>query len=254
MKPLKILLVEDEPGAAANLKAMLSNLVPDFQLLAILPSVEEAVEWLRIKGSYPDLGFFDIQLEDGLSFEIFTKVVVDFPVIFTTAFDQYAIDAFKVNSIDYLLKPINEKHLTFSIRKFEQLRKPALDESLILHLLRKSRSSNPRTFLVHFRDKLIPLPSDDVAFFYIETTVVHARTHKKQTYPLDLRLDELQDELDPGLFFRANRQFLVNRKAIRSAEYYFNGRLSLHVEPESEELILISKARVSEFRQWFENR
>ncbi|MCE7053864.1 LytTR family DNA-binding domain-containing protein [Algoriphagus sp. AGSA1] len=254
MKPLNILLVEDEPGAAANLKSLLSNVVPDFRLLAILPSVEEAVEWLRGKGNDPDLGFFDIQLEDGLSFEIFTKTTVGFPVIFTTAFDQYAIEAFKVNSIDYLLKPINEKQLAFSIRKFEQLRKPTLNETLIQELMQKSKHSIPRTFLVHFRDKLIPLPSGEVAFFFIENTVVHARTFKNLSYPLDLRLDELQDELDPGTFFRANRQFLVNRKAIRSAEYYFNGRLSLQVEPESIELILISKARVTEFRQWFENR
>ena len=246
---LKVIIVEDEPGAADNLQSTLADVAPYVTVVAILTSIEDTVTWLSTQPS-PDLAFFDIQLSDGLSFEIFQKTEVTFPVIFTTAYDHHAIEAFKVNSIDYLLKPIKEEALAFSIRKYEQLRKATIDHTLITQIFKTVTSGHTATFLVRYKDKLIPITSDDVSYFSIDQGLVHACTFKNQVYPIDHTLEELEESLDEGRFFRANRQYIINRAAIRDIELYFNGRLAINLTPKTPELVLVSKARAGEFRAW----
>ena len=247
---LNVIIVEDELGAAKNLKLILRDLDPQINVLAILGSIQKTVEWLNMNQA-PQLAFFDIQLEDGLSFDIFKEAEINFPVIFTTAFDQYAIEAFKVNSVDYLLKPIKEQELAFSLEKYRRLSKSNMNVDLANKIL-SSIHSAPRamTFLVHFRDKLIPVSASDIAFFYIKEGLVHGCSHKNQIYPIDHSLDELEETLDNNQFFRANRQYIVNRGAIHEIEFFFNGRLSLSITPPAPETVLISKARVPVFKTW----
>lgn len=252
MNDLQVILVEDESGAARNLKLLLADVAPQLQVLAVLPSIEETVSWLE-GNTEPDLAFFDIQLEDGLSFEIFKRTTVNFPVIFTTAFDQYAIDAFKVNSIDYLLKPVKEEDLLFSLKKFEKSQKSSTNLQNIESMLKTLSGRATTSFLVHHRDKLIPVSASDISYFYIEAGLVHGCSFKNLVYPIEQTLEELEESLDPSLFFRANRQFIINRKAIRDIEFYFNGRLAINLDPQPKELVLVSKARVPVFKGWMKS-
>ncbi len=252
MKEINVIIVEDESGAADNLKYMLADMAPQVCVVAVLCSIEEASAWLE-GNTNPDLGFFDIQLEDGLSFEIFKQVTVNFPVIFTTAFDQYAIDAFKVNSVDYLLKPIKEEDLLFSINKFEQTKKSSASLDTIESILRTVTGQKTTSFLVHFRDKLVPVSANDIGYFYIEEGLVHGCSFKNSVYPIDQTLDDLENSLDKHLFFRANRQFIINRKAVQDIEFYFNGRLAINLNPQPKENVLISKARVPVFKAWMKS-
>lgn len=249
MKSQKVIIVEDEPGAANNLQSLLHEVAPHIQVLAILASIEEVVEWLK-SHVHPDLAFFDIQLEDGLSFEIFRRTEIRFPVIFTTAFDQYAITAFKVNSIDYLLKPIREEDILFSFQKYEQLNKSNVEKEIVSRILESLPAKETTSFLVHYKDKLIPVSVAEFAFFCIEHGLVYGYTLKHQKYPLDYTLEELEEALSNTHFFRANRQYIINRKAIRDIEIYFNGRLLINLISSPPEPVLISKARVPVFKSW----
>lgn len=244
------IIVEDEIGAANNLNLLLKEVAPEIQLLATLSSVEQTAEWLS-KNSHPDLAFFDIQLEDGLSFEIFKQVEINFPIIFTTAFNEYAIEAFKVNSIDYLLKPIKEQELRFSLKKYKKLNKGNLSQDMINKILNSlSRYQQPATFLVHYKGKLLPIPEKDFAFFYLENGLVHGCTHSQQTYPIDHTVEYLETRLTSTQFFKANRQYIVSRVAIKEVEFYFNSRLLLKLSPPAKDSVLVSKARVPIFKEW----
>jgi two-component system, LytTR family, response regulator LytT len=249
MKLMNVIIVEDEMGAANSLKLLLEEISPATKVLATLTSIEQTLEWLSTN-DFPDLAFFDIQLEDGLSFEIFKRVEIDFPVVFTTAFDQYAIDAFKVNSIDYLLKPIKDADLLFSLKKYENLNKATVDRKLAESILNAVSQSQTTTFLVHYRDKLIPVAATEIAFFYIDNGLVHGYTHGRQVYPIENTLDELETTLRRQQFFRANRQFIINKTAVKDLEFYLNGRLLVNMLPPAPESILISKARVPVFKEW----
>ena len=247
---LNLIIVEDELTAAENLRLMLKEIDTDINVMAILPGIKKSLEWLS-SNKHPDLAFFDIQLEDGLSFEIFKEAEVDFPVIFTTAFDEYAIEAFKVNSIDYILKPIKEDDLIFSLEKYEKLNKRNVELEVVDKILGSIRSEQKATtFLVHLRDKLIPVSAKDMAYFYIREGLVRGCSHQNKLYPIDHTLDELEESLETNQFFRANRQYIVNRKAILEMEFFFNGRLSLKIAPPTPETVLISKARVPVFKSW----
>jgi DNA-binding LytR/AlgR family response regulator len=250
MKEWKAIIVEDEPGAAASLQLMIGETSPHIKIVATLTSIEQSVAWLD-RNTPPDLGFFDIQLEDGPSFAIFENTTIDFPVVFTTAFDQYAIDAFKVNSIDYLLKPIKENDLSGCLKKFERLTKDHFSNSTIHRILESIQGAVTTTaFLVHYKNKLIPLAASDIAFFYTANGIVHGNTYTGLAYPIGSTLDELEQSLGQHQFFRANRQFLVNKKAIKDLEFYFNGRLSVNTQPPAKERILVSKARVPVLKEW----
>lgn len=250
MKKLNAIIVEDEIGAANNLEYLINEVAPHIVVQARLASIADVVDWIG-KNEQPDLAFFDIQLEDGLSFDIFNKVTVNFPVIFTTAFDEYAIKAFKVNSVDYLLKPVKEEELRGSIEKYESLNPTYIEKGVVEQLLAAVQSGREGlSFLVHFKDKLIPVSSDDIAYFHIDNGLVYGRSHTSQSYLIDYKMEDLEQALPPKQYFRANRQFIINKKAIKDIEFYFNGRLSVNMKTPTPELVLVSKARVPVFKAW----
>lgn len=251
---MKVIIVEDETNATKNLKALLSEIDKNISVIACLQTVSEAVNWIENNPSI-DLAFFDIQLSDGLSFEIFEKTDVKFPVVFTTAFNQYALRAFKVNSIDYVLKPIKNKELTESIDKYRFLKQNFLSKNEMLLATLKSLSAEinqtfKKTILIKKFDGLIPILASDFAYFQVSNTLVYGQTFNKERFVIDETLDNLEKQLSPSIFFRANRQFIVSRNSIKEATFYFNRRFILKITPAPEENILISKARVSEFKEW----
>ncbi len=245
---MKALIIEDETAAALNLKAILKQVAPGMEIVETLESVEESVEWLRANPQ-PDLLFMDIHLADGDSFRIFSAVEVTAPVIFTTAYDQYALEAFKVNSIDYLLKPINSADVQRALHKLDRL--SSSERSDYGSRVRTMAASHrEQTFLVHVRDKIIPLKREEIAYCYTSNEKVTACTFDGATYPLDKTLEALQAMLPEADFFRANRQFIVARRAVKEITVWFGSRLSLHLTVEIPERIVISKARVPEFKSW----
>lgn len=251
---MNAVIIEDEKAAVRNLVALLSEVAPDIEVVAVLDSIAESVDWFRIH-EVPDLVFLDIHLADGSSFEIFEQVDISCPIIFTTAYDEYALRAFKVNSIDYLLKPIGQSDIRKAIGKLKLLRSetPAkeFDYSRLVHILKRQESYKTH-FLVPVKgDKLFPLSVDMILFFYINDGLVKAVVGDGKEYTFTQTLDELSDCLNPNLFFRVNRQYLISRKAILDIDLWFNGRLSVNLKFPVQDKILVSKARVSEFKEWF---
>ena len=247
---MKILIIEDETAAAQNLSAILKEIAPDVEILDIIDTVVDSVEWFR-SNPMPDLVFMDIHLSDGKSFRIFDSVKVDVPIIFTTAYDQYALEAFKVNGIDYILKPINEQDVSRAIDKWKMLtnadRRAYVER---VDTMAQTERVEQQTFLVRFRDKIIPLSCDDIAFFYTSDERVSAYNFKGERYPIERTLEALQGILPQNVFFRANRQFIVSREAVKDISVWFGSRLLLNLTLETPEKIIISKARVPEFKAW----
>jgi DNA-binding LytR/AlgR family response regulator len=249
----KVVIVEDETAAAVNLRSMLKNINPDVEVLEVLESVEEAVDFFS-KGTDADVVFMDIHLADGDSFRIFQSVDITIPIIFTTAYDEYALEAFKVNSIDYLLKPFKEEDLTRALDKLQRLTatERATATQRVETMVASADSSSLHTILVRFKDKLIPISMDDVAYFYTFSERVTLTTLDGATYPVDKTLETLTQQLDTHKFFRANRQFIVSRKAVKDIAVWFGSRLALNLQIETPERIIISKARVPEFKRWLQ--
>ena len=252
----KVLIIEDETAAAVNLQAILCKVLPQHEVITILESVEEAVEFFEDESQpSPDLVFLDIHLADGESFRIFDKVEITSPIIFTTAYDEYALRAFKVNSIDYILKPIKEDDLKRAIEKLSLLSGAERSEyssrvKEMAEIQREERGENQHVFLVHYKDKIIPLSIEDVAYFYTSNEKVTATTYSGEKYQVDRTLELLQGSLPVNNFFRANRQFIVSREAVKDIVVWFGSRLALNLKVETPEKIIISKARAPEFKQW----
>ncbi|MFV0582786.1 MAG: LytR/AlgR family response regulator transcription factor [Parabacteroides gordonii] len=251
---MNALIIEDEKAAVRNLKALLCDEAPDIEIIAVLDSITESVEWFRAN-PMPELIFLDIHLADGSSFEIFEHVDITCPIIFTTAYDEYALRAFKVNSIDYLLKPIGQSDIRKAIGKLRQLKAESPvkepDYSSLISVLKRQESYKTH-FLVPVKgDKLLPLSVDMILFFYIHEGNVKAVVTDGKEYTFTQTLDELSDCLNPNLFFRVNRQYLISRKAVLDIDLWFNGRLSVNLKVPVAEKILVSKVRVSEFKEWF---
>jgi DNA-binding LytR/AlgR family response regulator len=247
---MKVLIVEDETAAAQNLTAILKEIAPDVEILDVIDTVVDSVEWFRANPT-PDLVFMDIHLSDGKSFRIFDSVKVDAPIIFTTAYDQYALEAFKVNGIDYILKPINEQEVLRAIEKWRMLTNA--DQKAYVErvdAMAQKAVAEQQTFLVRFRDKIIPLASEDVAFFYTSEERVSAFNFKGERYPIERTLESLQQLLPSNMFFRANRQFIISREAVKDISVWFGSRLLLNLTLDTPEKIIISKARVPEFKAW----
>lgn len=245
---MKALLIEDETAAARNLAAVLREVAPGVQIVATLESVAESIEWLR-SNPQPDLLFMDIHLADGDSFRIFGAVEVTAPVIFTTAYDRYALEAFKVSSIDYLLKPINADDVRRALEKLRRLTSgERLDYGSRVRSLAAQRQEE--VFLVRVRDRIIPLQRDRIAYCYTSNEKVTACDFDGETYPLDKTLEALQALLPERDFFRANRQFIVARRAVKEIAVWFGSRLTLYLTVDTPERIVISKARVPEFKTW----
>lgn len=257
--PLRILLIEDEPANARNLEFMLREAETDIVIAGVLPGVEESVAWFKQHGQNCDLIFMDIRLSDGLSFEIFHKVTVQQPVVFVTAYDNYALQAFKANGIDYILKPYDQDEINQALQKYRRLYSGSPVQAgqeqvaLLLKALQQNKPAYKQSFLVQFREKLIPLDASHIAWFYTAHEIVYAYTQENKQYIIDYTLEQLQQQLNPNQFFRANRQFIIQRSAIQEIELYFNGRLYIKLSPEPSEKVLISKARVPEFKAWLDN-
>ena len=251
---MKAVIVEDELIAAQNLQRVIGQVAADIQVIAVLQSVEESVEWFSLNPA-PDLVFMDIHLADGSSFGIFEKVQITSPVIFTTAYDEYALKAFEVNSIDYLLKPINTKNFERAIAKFRHLASTNdnTTDSIakLLASYKKTKDAYKTHFLIPHKDKLIPLPVERIACFYIENKMAKIITTDNETFYMDSPLEDLYLQLDPSEFFRANRQYIVSHKAIKDISIWFGSKLSINLIVSVPEKIIVSKARVSEFKTWY---
>lgn len=251
---MKALIIEDEKAAVRNLQALLSEVAPDMEILAVLDSIAETIDWFRAS-PIPDLMFLDIHLADGSAFEIFEHVEIHCPIIFTTAYDEYALKAFKVNSIDYLLKPIDRKDIQKALDKLKLLNSDSTnkepDYTSLLRALKKEENYKTHFLIPVKGDKLLPVSADSILFFHIDEGVVKAMMADGKEYIFPQTLDELTDSLNPAFFFRVNRQYLISRKAVLDIDLWFNGRLSVNMKVPVPEKILISKARVSEFKEWF---
>lgn len=250
----RVIIVEDETAAAVNLRSMLTSIEPDIEVVDVLESVEESIGCFA-KGVEADVVFMDIHLADGESFRIFQSVDVNIPIIFTTAYDEYALQAFKVNSIDYLLKPFKEEELRRALEKLDRLTasERSAQQDNREKMVREVQGEAVQTLLLRYKDKLIPVTADDVAFFYTSEERVTVTTLKGETYPVDKTLESLSQQLSSERFFRANRQFIVSRRAVKDIAVWFGSRLALNLTLETPERIIISKARVPEFKSWLQS-
>lgn len=246
---MKILIIEDETAAARNLKALLRNEMPSAGEVIVLDSITSTVEWLMTNDA-PDVIFMDIHLADGDAFTIFEKVEVASPVIFTTAYDQYALEAFRVNSIDYLLKPIQPADLHRALEKLRRLTGQELQDYLERTSDSAHRDKSVKNFLIPVRDKILPLPVLDIAFCHTEGEKVNAYTFDGRHYPLDKSLDLLTLMLPGSDFYRANRQYIISRRSIQDLSVWYGNRLLVNTIVSSPEKIVISKNKTPEFKKW----
>jgi len=252
---MKILIIEDEAPAYRRLNTLLSKGHPDMEVIEVIDTVSDAVKWLR-NHQTPALIFSDIQLADGLSFEIYKQVDVVCPIIFTTAYDEYMMDAFETNGIDYLLKPIEEKSLNRSISKFRKLTESGNEiqnpiEDLLAVLDKKEKKYKNR-FLVKLGAKLVPVLIDDVAYFQSSegSTAMVLKSGKR--FIVDQTLDELESLIDPLKFFRLNRQYFTNINSIESIHQYFKGKLKIYLSPSSDKEVLVSREKARSFKNWID--
>lgn len=254
---MKTLIIEDEAVAAQGLRRQLQAEAPDVEILDVLQSVEETVEWFE-RHDEPDLVFMDIHLADGLAFSIFQHVTIRCPIVFTTAYDQYALKAFEVNSIDYLLKPIDSEHLRRALDKFRSRTGGesvgVLNESVLASLreaLQLKERQYKSYFLVPAGDRLVPIPVKDIACIYIDTKLTHIISFDGSSRVVDKPLDVIQQQLDPRRFFRANRQYIVSHEAVKEIKYWMVGKLLLELSVPTPERIVVSRARTPEFKEWY---
>ncbi|MEN2436743.1 LytTR family DNA-binding domain-containing protein [Weeksellaceae bacterium A-14] len=250
---MKFLIIEDEPYAAQQLQEMITAYYKDAVFYPIIDSVEDAVSFLKKERDF-DLIFLDIHLSDGQAFEIFESVQTNRYIIFTTAYDQYALKAFGLNSVDYLLKPIQKDKLEKALQKFENNNHSFYFTKNELQRLKQILSGQKiykENFLVAFKDKWIPVSVESIAFFEIKNGVVVGIKFDKSVVVFEERsLEDLASQLNPHLFFRANRQYLVSRKAIKEITQYFNGKILLSLSLEVSDPIVISREKSSDFKQW----
>lgn len=254
MNKIKVVIIEDELPAARFFVSLLSELRPEWSIEVLSGTVRAAVERFT-ELPEPDLLFLDIHLSDGNAFQFIEKVQPQCAVIFTTAYDQYALRAFEVNSIDYLLKPIRGKQLESAIEKFElRIKQPnTLDASIYLSDLLESikqPTSFRQRFVVSGKDRFFPVAVNDIAYFYSANRITFGVTHLGVEHIIDFSLDNLTSQLDPSKFYRANRQYIVGIEAIRKVETYTHGKAIIRIEPASHDIITVSRDRVSEFRDW----
>ncbi len=250
---IRALIVEDEEPAAVRLEKLLKQVEPGIQILDVIDSVEIAVKWFETNDP-PDLLMLDIQLADGLSFDIFKKAKVDSFVIFTTAYDEYAIKAFELNSIDYLLKPVDRVKLQNSIQKYRKLagRNQQVSIDTLMETLENRKSSFKIRFAVNVGSKIISVETRSVAYFYSMEKSIFLCTNENHHYPLDFSLEHLEQLLDPEMFFRINRQVIIQYTSIEKIHILSRSRVKLETNPPASEDLLVSTARTHQFRLWLD--
>ncbi len=247
---MKVVIIEDEFFSAEKLSHQLQKIDDSIEVLAILPSVESGLEWFRTHPE-PDLIISDIQLEDKQSFELFDQLPIEAPIIYTTAFDQYAIQAFKQNSIDYLLKPVDLDELRAAIKKYENLEYRMLKKGLKLQP-EKPREGYKERFLVKKGSQLAMIRISEIAYFKSDQKVNFLITHDNQKYIIEQTLDQLSDQLDPKKFNRISRNRLISVDCIEKIHNHFNGRLKLELTPPEDEEVFVSRERVPQFKEWLD--
>lgn len=250
---MKAIIIEDEKPAAERLKNLIEASEFDITVLTILDSIRSSVQWFN-KSEKPDLVFLDIHLADGSSFEIFKSVDINVPIIFTTAYDEYALKAFEQNCIDYLLKPINREKLNKSLAKMNQWM--TMGSQKLVQLLEQSLKNDQshktykERFLVKGKGKFISIKSNQIAYFQSINKIVLLVTHENRSFPVDHTLEELEGLLDPNNFFRLNRSVLANLHAIGNIESYFNGKLIVWLRPELKDKVVVSRDKAKMFKVW----
>ncbi len=253
---MKVLIVEDESLASKRLVKLLKEAEPNVEILAELDSVKRVVKWLGENES-PELIFLDIQLADGLSFEIFEKADVRAPIIFTTAFDEYAIQAFKVNSIDYLLKPIDPAELERALEKFknhfgaQEESKPALNMALIEKAMQQMTRQYKERFVVKIGEHIKTINTEDALYFFSEAKATFLQTDDKR-YIIDYALEQIEQLVDSERFFRINRKYLVSLEAVKDIITYSNSRLRLILKDHDDMDAIVSRDRVQDFKKWLD--
>ncbi|ODS82814.1 MAG: DNA-binding response regulator [Cytophagaceae bacterium SCN 52-12] len=249
---MNIVVIEDEKLTSDDLVEIIQDLEPDAVVTAVLKSVKEAIAFFQ-SGAGADLIFSDIQLGDGLSFEIFKTVEINIPIIFCTAYDEYTLNAFKTNGIAYVLKPFTVSSIRLALEKFKTLQRAfapsVVPYSDIIRLLGDRAPQKVSSILVYYKDKIIPVRLEDVALFYIRNEVTHLITFDKTTYLVNKTLDEVE-KIGGGAFFRANRQYLVNRKAVADASSYLSRKFSVSLTIPFGETITVSKEKMQTFLSW----
>ena len=248
---MKVLIIEDEVRAASHLERLLAKVAPEMEVVVRLESVRDAVAFLSRKPD-PGLIFSDIQLADGLSFEIYHQVKINCPIIFTTAWDHYAIEAFNTNGIDYLLKPIEEERLFKAIEKAQQFSPgPMLEKILAMSAVKPTHNYKSR-FLVKVGDKIKSIPVEGITAFYSLEKATYLFTREKRSYDIDFALDHLETLLDPERFFRINRKFMVGLEACANITAWSNSRLKLRIDGLEDQEIIVARERVQEFKEWLD--
>ena len=254
---MRIVIIEDEKPAAVHLEHLLKRYDPDAEILARLDAVKSSISWFRDTEMKPDLVFMDIRLSDGLSFEIFRNVPVSSPVIFTTAYNEYALEAFKVNSIAYLLKPVTYDDLYQSLNKLSSLRENLMDMHQRVELeelakvLEKYQKSYKSRFMVRVGDHIRSIHTGQVKLFYADGRVVYLLTDQGREYIVEYKMEELDEVLDPELFFRLNRTYSVNITAIRDVIVHSNSRLKIMLDQPFDMELIVSRGKVNPFKMWF---
>lgn len=249
---MKVLIVEDETIAYEYLKGLINKTDPSIEIIGMTESISQTVTWLRTNPA-PDLIFMDIHLSDGLAFSVFDLVTVETPIIFTTAYDEYAITAFKVNSIDYLLKPVEEADLKKAIEKFRKL--TSFEKKTYLE--QQSQANYTGSFysklLIAYRDNLIPVAVKDIVYLYTSDHQTQVCLTDGNVYQYNKTLDSIYQNLNPSQFFRANKQFIISREHVKNITIWFDRRLLVTLNVETPERIYVSKNKASEFKDWMVN-
>ncbi len=249
---ITILIIEDEEPAANRLKKMLAELEPDAVVLDSIESISSGISWLK-KNPVPDIIFSDIQLSDGLSFEIFKNVEVHCPIVFTTAYDQYAIEAFKVNSIDYLLKPIKKDDMVIALNKYKNLSRKKESRSLDIKKMLEAFEANKNyktRFIVRYGEHIKTIKTEDAAYFCTEDKINFLITNEGRRYTVDYNLDTLESMLDPKTFFRINRQYIISIHSIKEMFSYSKSRVLIKLNPPSKNDTIVSTERSGDFKLW----
>lgn len=252
---MKILIIEDEPQAAKRLETLVKELLPSAQVLDKIDSVKKSVQWFK-NNPAPDIALFDIQLADGLSFQIFDQCEVNCPVIFTTAYDEYALKAFKVNSIDYILKPIDKQELQAAFTKLDNIARGANSTKLLMdnigqvvNLLSKKHKER---FVVKVGEHLRMIDVKDILYFFSQEKTTFCHTGDNRSHILDFTLEQLEDMIDPTVFFRVNRKYFVRAESILDIISYTNSRLRLVLKNSTDNDVIVARERVQEFKQWLD--
>lgn len=246
---MNVLIVEDETTAYENMVDLLAQVDPNIHVVGNTESIRQTIKWLG-EHEAPDLIFMDIHLSDGSAFVIFDEIRIEIPIIFTTAYDRYAIEAFKVNSIDYLLKPVKEDDMRRALTKFSKWGRPDISQYLSQIAQMVSKPNYSDKILIPYKDKLLPVSLSEIACFYTadKNTFVFLKNGMK--YPYGKTLDQIYSTLNPHDFFRANKQFIVSRNSVSNITIWFDSRLFLSLEVDTPERIYVSKNKASEFKAW----